>query len=137
MIKYSTMGHRKRKEPELEPEYVEAEPISLILPEDISVAEFLGRRMRRSREGEKQKVDTAEKEADSPAEAVPSKKVGKKEKKSKKKGSFLDAKSKEVEQQTVEAETTEPETKHVIPLHDVLSFDFELVCCVIFMCSRL
>ena len=59
----------------------------MILP-DISVAEFLGRRMRCSREGEKQKADTAEKEADSPAEVVPSKKVGKKEKKSKKRGVF-------------------------------------------------
>ena len=42
--------------------------------------------MHRSREGEKQKVETDKKEADSSAKAVPSKKVGKKEKKSKKKG---------------------------------------------------
>ena len=90
-------GHKKRKEPE----YIEVEPISLVLPKNISVVEFLGRRMLRTREGEKHKVNTVEKEVDNSAEAVLSKEVGKKEKKSKMRVSFMDAKSKEVEQETI------------------------------------
>ena len=124
------MGRRKRKEPE----YIEAEPISLVLPEAISVAEFLGRRMLYNREGQQQKVDTVEKEVDSPTEAVLSKKVGKKDKTSKKRVSFADAKSKEVEHKANQLQITKTEKKDIIPLHHVLLFDFEIVVCVIFMC---
>ena len=63
-----------------------------------------------------------------------SKKLGKKDKKSKKMVSFPDAKSKEVEHEEIQVQITEPETEHVIPLHHVLLFDFEIVVRVIFMC---
>ena len=66
--------------------------------------------MLRNREAQQHKVDTVEKEVDSPTEAVLSKKVSKKDKKSKKMVSFTDAKSKEVEQEEIQVQITEPET---------------------------
>ena len=50
----------------------------MVFPEDISVTEFLGRRILRNREGQQHKVDTIEKKVDSPAKAVLSKNVDKK-----------------------------------------------------------
>ena len=75
---YVTMSHKKLKEPD----FIDIEPINIVLPKYITVAQFLGRWMVWKREAKQHKVDTVvlfgEKQVDNPIEEVMCKKVGKK-----------------------------------------------------------
>ncbi len=88
---------RKKQKERKEPEIVEAEPLKVVLPQHISVAKFLSRRMLRNREPKNPKVETdapdAETRSHSPAKEPASKKDGEKEKKTKKRVSLLEEKT--------------------------------------------
>ena len=85
--------------------------------------------MLRNREAKQHKVDTVEKEVDSPVEVM-CKKVGKKDKKSKKRVSFAAGKTNEEEHQELQVQSTKAKIEHIIPLHHVLLFDFVWFLCV-------